>query len=176
MTIFYCLRFQTPPTGGQVPVFVSPRDRVAQLYPTGFPFRHFLRFAELRWRYSNPPPHGHNKKFWEELIAYFPLIRHESHRKRRLEQFFCCCVCICCHGNVYSEPLPSNNRELHIQPHRLMGGTYKERRSDGLRCHDNHTKFYNDWFRHSKVDRGTHKQHDDLTSLLLFFLKIRKAG
>jgi hypothetical protein len=24
---------------------------------TGFPFRRFLRLAELRWRYSNPPPH-----------------------------------------------------------------------------------------------------------------------
>jgi hypothetical protein len=23
-----------------------------------------------------------NKKFWEEIIAYFPLIRHGPHRKR----------------------------------------------------------------------------------------------
>jgi hypothetical protein len=29
-----------------------------------------------------------NKKFWEELIAYFPLIRHGPHRKRRLQQLF----------------------------------------------------------------------------------------
>jgi hypothetical protein len=29
-----------------------------------------------------------NKKFWEELIAYFPFIRHEPHRKRRLQRFF----------------------------------------------------------------------------------------
>jgi hypothetical protein len=29
-----------------------------------------------------------SKKFWEELIAYFPLIRHGPHRKRRLQQFF----------------------------------------------------------------------------------------
>jgi hypothetical protein len=43
----------------QVPVFVSPRNRVAQLYPpgTGFPFRR-PRLAGLRWRYSKPPPHG----------------------------------------------------------------------------------------------------------------------
>jgi hypothetical protein len=26
--------------------------------------------------------------FWEELIAYFPLIRHGPHRKRLLQQFF----------------------------------------------------------------------------------------
>jgi hypothetical protein len=25
---------------------------------TGFPFRRHLRLAGLRWRYSNPPPHG----------------------------------------------------------------------------------------------------------------------
>jgi hypothetical protein len=29
-----------------------------------------------------------SKKFWEELIAYFPLIRHGPYRKRRLQQFF----------------------------------------------------------------------------------------
>jgi hypothetical protein len=29
-----------------------------------------------------------NKKFWEQLIAYFPLILHGPHRKRRLQQIF----------------------------------------------------------------------------------------
>jgi hypothetical protein len=29
-----------------------------------------------------------NKNFWEELIAYFPLIRHGPHRKWLLQQFF----------------------------------------------------------------------------------------
>jgi hypothetical protein len=29
-----------------------------------------------------------NKKFWEELIACFLLIRHGPHRKRRLQQIF----------------------------------------------------------------------------------------
>jgi hypothetical protein len=46
-----------------------------------------------------------------------------------------------------------------------------------------HTKFYNDWFSHSKVDGGdiqTHRQHGDRISLLSFFknkesmLKLRK--
>jgi hypothetical protein len=32
-TIFYCLRLETPPTWRQVPVFIFPRNRVAQLYP-----------------------------------------------------------------------------------------------------------------------------------------------
>jgi hypothetical protein len=36
MTIFYCLRLKTPPNlQGQVSVFITPRIRVAQLYPPG---------------------------------------------------------------------------------------------------------------------------------------------
>jgi hypothetical protein len=34
MTIFYCLKFETPPNlEGQVPVFIFRRNRVVQLYP-----------------------------------------------------------------------------------------------------------------------------------------------
>jgi hypothetical protein len=39
----------------------------------------------------------------------------------------------------------------------------------GVMFHDMHTKFHKDWFRHSKVDRGTHRQRSDLISLLIFF-------
>jgi hypothetical protein len=48
-----------PNLEGQVPVFLFPRT-VWPFIPTGtgFPFRRFLRLAGLRWRYSNPPPHG----------------------------------------------------------------------------------------------------------------------
>jgi hypothetical protein len=31
-----------------------------------------------------------NKKLLDELIAYFPLTQHGSHRKRRVQQFFLC--------------------------------------------------------------------------------------
>jgi hypothetical protein len=34
------------------------------------------------------------KKIWEELIAYFRLIRDTPHRKRRVQCFFYCCLCI----------------------------------------------------------------------------------
>jgi hypothetical protein len=33
MITFYCFRFECPQPGGQVPVFISPRNRVAQLFP-----------------------------------------------------------------------------------------------------------------------------------------------
>jgi hypothetical protein len=29
-----------------------------------------------------------NKKFLEEEVAYFPVVRYGPHRKRRLQQFF----------------------------------------------------------------------------------------
>jgi hypothetical protein len=32
-----------------------------------------------------------------------------------------------CHGNVFTEPLPSNDRGIHMQTHRLMRGIYKVR-------------------------------------------------
>jgi hypothetical protein len=35
-----------------------------------------------------------------------------------------------------------------------MGGFYKVYQQDGLHCHDMHTKFHEDWFRHPKVDGG----------------------
>jgi hypothetical protein len=37
--------------------------------------------------------------------------------------------------NVYAEPLRSNDREIHKQTHRLMGGIYEVRPWYGLSCH-----------------------------------------
>jgi hypothetical protein len=54
----------------------------------------------IRWK---------NKKFWEELIAYFPLIRHGPHTKRGVQQFFYCCMC--CSGNVFTEMIGKTHRQ-----------------------------------------------------------------
>jgi hypothetical protein len=49
----------SPNLEGQISEFISPRNRVDQLYPQAlFPFLHLLRLVGLRWRYSTPPPHG----------------------------------------------------------------------------------------------------------------------
>jgi hypothetical protein len=34
-------------------------------------------------------------------------------------------ACIHCHGNVFTESLPSNEREIHVQTHRQMGEIIK---------------------------------------------------
>jgi hypothetical protein len=70
-------------------------------------------------------------------------------------------VCIHYRGNVSAEPLPSNDREMHIQTHRLMEGIFYLRRWDGLRCRDIRTKSHKDWFRRSKVNRGETQTHTD---------------
>jgi hypothetical protein len=74
-----------------------------------------------------------NKKCWEELKAYFTLIRHGPHTKWRVLNFLYCRVCIRCSGNVFTEPLTSNDRRIHIhvQTHRLMGD--KERKKQKRR-------------------------------------------
>jgi hypothetical protein len=59
MTIFYCLRFETPPACRPGPRIYIPQEQGGPVIPLdiGFPLRH-LRLAGLQWRYSNPPPHG----------------------------------------------------------------------------------------------------------------------
>jgi hypothetical protein len=103
----------------------------------------------------------------------FSFIRHGPHRKRRVQKFFHCCTCIRCHCNVFTQPLPGNDRRIHIETHRLMGGIYEVRRWDGFSCHYIHTKFHNNWFSHSNVNKGDtqtyRRQHGHRISLLSFF-------
>jgi hypothetical protein len=108
-----------------------------------------------------------NKKLWQEPIAYFPLIWHGPHRKRRVLQFFCCCVCIRYRGNGFTLLLPSN---IHIQTHRLMGWIYKVRHWYGLRCNDIYTRFHKVWFIQKLIEWGfTDRQYGDFVNLRLFF-------
>jgi hypothetical protein len=49
-----------PQPGGPGPRIYIPQEQGSPVIPpgTGFPFRHLLRLARLRWRYSNRPSHG----------------------------------------------------------------------------------------------------------------------
>jgi hypothetical protein len=49
-----------PEPGGPGPRIYIPKEQGGPVIPpsTGFPFRRLLRPAGLRWKYSNPPPHG----------------------------------------------------------------------------------------------------------------------
>jgi hypothetical protein len=119
-----------------------------------------------------------NVKFWEELIAYFPLIRQKSHRKWRIQQFFYCCVSILCRGNVFIQPLPSNNRRIYIYIYiyiyicRLMGGfmMYVILMVSGAII-----KICSGIIKLIEVNTQTHRQHGSRKAYF-YFVKIRKAG
>jgi hypothetical protein len=50
----------------------------------------------------------------KNLIACFPLIRHEPYRKQRVQQFIYYFMCILCRGSVFTETLPSSDKRFHI--------------------------------------------------------------
>jgi hypothetical protein len=65
---------------------------------------------------------------------------------------------------------------IRNRTHRMMGRIYEVRRWDELMCHDVHTKFHTERFRHSKVNVGerhsqTHWRLGDSISPLSFFSK-----
>jgi hypothetical protein len=65
---------------------------------------------------------------------------------------------------------------MHIQIHRLTGEIYEVCRWDGLRCHDIHTKFHKDWFRHSKIDRADTQTQTSWWSHEPFFFQNHKIS
>jgi hypothetical protein len=71
MTIFYSLRFQTPPTWRAKSPYLYPQEHGCPVLPpsTGFPFRRLLRLARLRWRYWNRLHTGfHDSSFKFQVI------------------------------------------------------------------------------------------------------------
>jgi hypothetical protein len=64
------------------------------------------------------------KKFWEELIAYFPLMWHGQQRNQRVQQFFYC-VCIHCRMNAFTEPWPRNGMRDTRKDTQTARGSHK---------------------------------------------------
>jgi hypothetical protein len=71
------------------------------------------------------------------------LIGHGSHRKRQVQQFFYCCIYICCRSKIFTEPLPVNDWG-HTQVHSLKGGICEISCWDGLMFCDIYTKIRED--------------------------------
>jgi hypothetical protein len=80
----------------------------------------------ISWVYSTFSKQESRLKIQEVLgrtNRLLSLIRHGPHWKRRVQQFFYCCLYIRYSGNVSTEPLPINDRGIHIQTRRLMSYT-----------------------------------------------------
>jgi hypothetical protein len=100
-TIFYCLRFENPPTWrARPPVFISPRNRVAQLYPprTGVPF-------------SSPP----TTFCLVILAASDPRYTSSGRPPQKTPSLNNSYIVVSCRGNVFTEQLPCNGRLLWLQ-------------------------------------------------------------
>jgi hypothetical protein len=74
-----------PQLGGLGPRIYIPQEQCGSVIPlgTGFPFCRLLRLSGLRWRYSNPPPHGVYQQ--ESLVGSYSL-RGGPHRKQCVRQ------------------------------------------------------------------------------------------
>jgi hypothetical protein len=106
----------SPNLEDQVPVFISPRNRVAQLYP-----KHLVPFLSPSMTYRvtvevfNPAstqdliPAGLGSSLYslraDPQKTPFPSLS---------QQYLDCCLLIRCHGNVFAETLPSNERLLWL--------------------------------------------------------------
>jgi hypothetical protein len=64
--------------------------------------------------------YSENKKLWEELIAYFPLVPHRPHSKRSVQNSSAA-ACVVVAGVMTTVPLPSNNKGICIRTPTLMG-------------------------------------------------------
>jgi hypothetical protein len=83
-TIFYCLRFETPPTWMAWSLHLYPLGTGCPVITpgTGFHFHLFLRPAGLRWTYSNPPPSGEPK-------TQSQIQRHIATDGQSISKFWC---------------------------------------------------------------------------------------
>jgi hypothetical protein len=98
MIIFYSLRFEIPNVGGQVPVFISPRNKVAQLYLQA------LRYL-LVASYDSEGDGGN--------IPAYNISAWTTQKTPFLCCCFQCCVRVCLDAHVIAtEPLHSNSHCL----------------------------------------------------------------
>jgi hypothetical protein len=158
-----------PQPGGLGPHIYIPQHESDPGIPpgTGFPFRRLLRLAGIRWKYSNPPPHGQEIHKQETILWY-----DTDHIENDASSNSSIVMCTLCHRNVTNKPLPSNDRGIHMQTHKLRRGVYEILRRDGFRCHNTHTNFHTYWFRPLKLIRGgdttIQRQQGVFTCLLSF--------
>jgi hypothetical protein len=107
-----------------------------------------------------------HKKFWEELIAYFPWY-DTGHIENDASNNSSIVACICYRGKVSTEPLPSNDWGIFIEllPSKDRGIFIEPLHSNGKGTFTEPLPIN---------DRGytqthTHRQQRDLISLLYFF-------
>jgi hypothetical protein len=101
-------------------------------------------------------------------IAY-SLMQYGLHRKQCTQQFYCC-VCIHYHVNVFTKLLPSNDRGTHTDTgwwEAFM--KYTIQTDSGAMMYEYIPSFMKTGPGVQKLTARIHRQHGDLTRLLLCF-------
>jgi hypothetical protein len=97
------------PGGSGVHIYI-PQEQGCPVIPpgTGFPFRRLLRFAGLRWRFSNPPPHGVRIRVTLRSSLYTYNIGSTPRENTVSQQF------LYCYRGVFIPPLHRNGSSSSV--------------------------------------------------------------
>jgi hypothetical protein len=87
-----------------------------------------IHWAQLKGKFIK------NQEVLGRINRLLSFIRHGPHRKWLVQQFFYCCICICYGGNVFIDPLPSNDRGIFTEqlPSNNRGIYIQTLRPDGM--------------------------------------------
>jgi hypothetical protein len=114
-------------------------------------------------------------KFWEELIASFTLILHGPHRRTRPTILLLHVYSL--PHLLFTEPLSTNDKRLHIHTHRPMEGFMKYAVEMGSVAMINIRSFIKIGSGLQKSMGGDTQRHIMVISYAyLYFFKIRKVG
>jgi hypothetical protein len=115
-----------------------------------------------------------NIKFWEELIAYFPFIRHGLHRKRLVQQFFVAAGtslpsrCLATIGNTQTGP----HSLILYDTDRIENDASNNSIVAGIGCHGNVSTepLHSNYMRDTHMDTQTNER--DLRSAPLSWAQV----
>jgi hypothetical protein len=100
----------SPNLEGHVPVFISPRNRVVQIYPQTLGSL-FVAFYD-----SQSYGGGIRTRLHTGWFPRYRTLSQGPSRKHRFQHFLYCCVRICCRGNVFTDPFASSDRVFRCPP------------------------------------------------------------
>jgi hypothetical protein len=93
---------------GQVPVLISPRNKVAQLCSQAMGSLFVASYDSQSYGgVFRPLLHTWFPPTLTSIVLLITPL-HGPSRKRRFQQYLYCCMSIRCRGNMFTEPLPRN--------------------------------------------------------------------
>jgi hypothetical protein len=134
-------------------------------YRDSFTYIRVLCCTSVSTRFSQTKRH---RSYVKNSLFSFETTR--TKQKKDASNISYIFACIRCPKNVCTELLPSNDKGIHIQAHRLMGGILEVLCWDGLRCHDIHTEF-----QAFKITYGRYTDSKVILQAYFYFFQIKES-